>query len=76
MAKKRSYKLSDQLRQAIDGSGLSRYAISQQTGIDQASLSRFMQGQVGLSLDAIDRLSEFLQLTITTGRKPDERKGK
>jgi transcriptional regulator with XRE-family HTH domain len=76
MAKKRSYKLSDQLRQAIDDSGLSRYAISQETGIDQAALSRFVHGHVGLSLDAIDRISECLQLTITMGRKPDHKKGK
>lgn len=75
MAKKQSYKLSDQLRQAIEDSGLSRYAISQDTGIDQAALSRFIHGQVGLSLDAIDRLSEFLQLKITLGRKPGK-KGK
>lgn len=75
MAQRRSHKLSDQIRQAIEDCGMSRYAISQQTGIDQAALSRFMHGQVGLGLDALDRLSECLQLTVTWNRKPPK-KGK
>ena len=37
MAKKRPQKLTNQLRQAIEDVGLSRYAISQETGIDQAA---------------------------------------
>ena len=75
MSKKQSDKLSDQLRRAIDDSGLSRYAISKETGIDQAALSRFMHGQSGLSIDALDRLGECLQLTIILGRKTSQ-KGK
>ena len=70
MAKKQPHKLTDQLRQAIEDCGVSRYAISQETGTDQAALSRFMRGQVGLSLAALDRLGECLQLTVNLGRKP------
>jgi len=40
--KKQRLSLSDELRQAIERSGLSRYSIWQQTGIDQGSLSKFM----------------------------------
>lgn len=75
MAKKQSHKLSDQIRYVIDDAGLSRYAISQLTDIDQAALSRFMHGKSGLSLDALDRLGECLDLSITSGRKPGK-KGK
>ena len=74
MAKKPK-KLSDQLRQAIDDSGLTRYRIAAETGIDQSALSKFYLGQRGLSMEAINALGECLQLTIRLGRKP-VKKGK
>jgi hypothetical protein len=56
--------LSDQLRQAIRDSELTRYSISESTGIDQATLCRFLQGTRGMSLDSVDRLAECLGLEI------------
>jgi len=56
--------LVDQLRQAIEESGLSRYAISKATGIDQGQLSNMMRGKVGLGLENIERLLAFLDLEI------------
>lgn len=67
--------VSDQLRQAIDDSGLTRYRIAQETGISETALSLFYNGHRGLSMKALNALGEFLQLTITLGRKP-EKKGK
>ena len=75
MAKKRSKLMSDQLRQAIDDSGLTRYRIAQETGISQTALTLFYNGQRGLSMKALNALGEFLQLKITLGRKP-QTKGK
>lgn len=75
MAKKRAKKLTDQLRQAIDESGLTRYRISKETGISEATLSKFYLGQRGLSMEALNALGEFLELTINLGRKPGK-KGK
>ena len=77
MAKKRtkSNKLTDQLRQAIDDSGMTRYRIAQETGISESTLSKFYLGQRGLSMEALNALGECLQLTIHLGRKPDK-KGK
>ncbi len=71
MAKKRPDKLTDQLRKAIDDSGLTRYRISQETGISEATLSKFYLGQRGLSMEALNALGECLQLTLVLGRKPD-----
>lgn len=73
MAKKRSKKLTDQLRQAIDDSGLTRYRIAQETGIGEATLSKFYLGQRGLSMKALNALGEFLELKITLGRKPNKK---
>lgn len=71
MAKKRPAKLTDQLRKAIDDSGLTRYRISKETGISEATLSKFYLGQRGLSMEALNALGECLQLTLVLGRKPD-----
>jgi transcriptional regulator with XRE-family HTH domain len=76
MAKKRSNKLvSDQIRQAIDDSGLTRYRIAQETGISETTLSLFCNGQRGLPMRTLDTLGEFLELKVILGRKP-ETKGK
>ena len=75
MAKKRTNLLTDQLRQAIDDSGLTRYEIAKRTAIDESALAKFYNGHRGLSMEALNALGEFLQLRITLGRKPDK-KGK
>ena len=74
MTRKRA-KLSDQFRQAIDGCGKSRYKISRETGIDQATLSRFMNGKGGLSMPVLDLLGDYLGLNLTTESKLRKRKG-
>jgi hypothetical protein len=64
--KKQRLSLSDELRQAVERSGVSRYSIWQQTGIDQGSLSKFMDGERGLGMESIDKLAELLGLHICT----------
>jgi transcriptional regulator with XRE-family HTH domain len=59
---------SEQLRRAIRECGRSRYALSCETGIDQSTLSRFMQGG-GLSLAVVDKLAEALDLEIKTRKQ-------
>jgi hypothetical protein len=60
--------LSGHLRRSIRESGKSRYAISCETGIDQATLSRFLRGG-GLSLDTVDKLMNVLGLEVRPRRK-------
>jgi hypothetical protein len=57
-------KFSDQLRRAVRESEATRYQISQETGIDQATLCRFVAGTAGMSLDSIDKLMGALNLEI------------
>ncbi len=73
MAKKRTELLTDQLRQAIDDSGLTRYRIAKETGISESALAQFYNGHRGLSIEALNALGEYLQLKITLGRKLDEK---
>jgi len=74
MTKQRSRKLTDQLRRAIDDSGQTRYRIAQETGIDESALAKFYNGHRGLSMEALNTLGEYLELTIIMRRKP-KRKG-
>ena len=62
--KKQRTSLSDELRQAVEQSGLSRYSVWQQTGIDQGTMSKFMAGDRGLSIESIDKLADLLGLHI------------
>jgi len=69
MAEKR-VRLSDQLRRAVDASGLSHYAICKVTGIDKGSFSRFMAGKGWLSVEKADALGDLLRLEIVRRGKP------
>jgi hypothetical protein len=73
MTKKRTQLLTDQLRQAIDDSGLTRYRIAKETGMDESALAKFYNGHRGLSMDALNALGECLQLRITLGRRPGKK---
>lgn len=60
----KSIPFTDQIRQAVLNSEMTRYQISKLTGIDKAALSRFVNGERGLSLAAIDTLAELLGLEV------------
>ena len=75
MAKRRTKKLTDQLRQAIDESGVTRYRIAKEAGIDESALAKFYNRRRGLSMDSLDRLGVYLGLTITV-RQPGKSKGR
>lgn len=66
MAKKRrpAKKISEQLRVAILHCGQTRYRIAQETGITEATLSKFIHGHHGLSQETVDVLCDFLRLRL------------
>ncbi len=69
-------RFADQIRHAIDESGLSRYAICKQIKLDQGAMSRFMKGKSGLLMETLDRLADLLDLNVTVGRKDKRSKGR
>lgn len=75
MGKKRN-KISEQVRRAVNESGLSRYRICKTGGIDQAAMSRFMSGKMEIKIGTLDALADVLGLEIVVcgkdskGRKP------
>jgi len=74
MSKHRAQRFTDQLRRLIDESDESRYAIWQATGIDQATLCRFMTGKGGLSLEGLDKLVAHLGLELRPTRTGKEKR--
>jgi hypothetical protein len=57
--------VAELIREAIRAGGMSRYAISKATGIDQGQLCRFMQGRPGgLSFESADKVLAALDLMV------------
>ena len=69
--------LDDQLRQAVLNCGQSQYAICKATGIDKTALSRFINGERGVSMEVMNTLGEYLGLRIVADKpKSKAKKGK
>jgi len=61
--------ISDDLRRAIEASGKSRYRICKDNEIPESQMSRFMSGEVGLSLAVLDRLCAYLGLELRKSKR-------
>ena len=59
----------DDIREAIETSGESRYAIAKATGLSQTTLSRFVNGERGLSVDALETLADHLGLEVVLKKR-------
>ena len=65
----------DQIKAAIEASGLTRYQIWKESGIAQSQLSRLMSGKQGMRVETLEQLADFLGLEIIV-RKKRRRKDK
>lgn len=79
MMKKKTQKkqslISEQLKDQIEASGISRYRISKETGVAQSTISSFMAGRRSLSLANVDKIGEALGLELIATKTP-QREGK
>lgn len=57
-------KMSERIKTEIASSTVSRYRIAQDTDIAESTLSRFMSGERGLSMEALDALFEYFGLDV------------
>ena len=73
---KRRVKLSEQIRRAVKASGLSQYRISKELDVSESTISRFVSGKGGLSMEYLDALADLLDLNIAATRKRRQRKGR
>ncbi len=76
MMAKRRVKLSEQIRRAVKASGLSQYRVSKELDVSESTISRFVSGKGGLSMEYLDALADLLDLNIAATRKRRQRKGR
>jgi plasmid maintenance system antidote protein VapI len=62
---RRDEPMSDVLRRAIRESGLALLTIATETGVERASVSRFVRGERSLRLDIADKLAAHFGLQLT-----------
>lgn len=58
---------SEQIRDAIKATKVSRYSLADQTGVSESVLSRFMTGKQSISLSTLDKIADVLGLQVTVG---------
>lgn len=67
--KQKKVDFESQLKQALLKSEMSRYKISQLTGLSNAQLSYFVNGKRSLSLSAASKLAETLGFELVQKKK-------
>jgi transcriptional regulator with XRE-family HTH domain len=60
--------MTEQLRRAIDASGLSRYRICKEINLAESAMSHFMAGHHGLSFEVLDKIGTLLRLEIVASK--------
>ncbi len=62
--------LQDQLREAIEDSGLTLYRIAKGSGVAYQVLHRFARGERDLTLETASRLAEYFGMRMTRPKRP------
>ena len=62
--------LTDQLRKAIDDSGLSLYAVAKATHTPYAVIHGFANGHRDIKLETADKLAELFKMKLTAAKRP------
>ena len=62
--------LQDQLRQAVEDSGLTLYRIAQDSGVAYQVLHRFARGERDLTLETASKLADYFGMRFTRPRRP------
>jgi plasmid maintenance system antidote protein VapI len=68
MTRKRE-SMTEALRRAIAESGMAHIALARATGVQRASIMRFMHGTQSLRLDVADKLAAYFELELRPKRK-------
>ena len=68
--------ITEVLRQAIIDSRLPLLRIANDTGVQRASLSRFVRGRNSLRLDVADKLAAYFGLELSKIEKKTDKKRK
>ena len=77
MATKRKHKtdLAAEIRRAIRDSGLTPYRIATDADVDRSVMTRFVNGERGLTLDTASRICDRLGLKLRAVKRPKAKGG-
>jgi DNA-binding phage protein len=67
--------ITERIQEAIRSGGMSRYALSHRTGVDQALLCRFLKGQSSMSFETADKVLDALGLEVVIRPRHSTKKG-
>lgn len=59
---------------AIEGSGLSYYAVSQRAGVDESLIGRYVRGERDITTSTADKVMSALGLRVANGTGSSPRK--
>ena len=62
--------LQDQLRQAVENSGLTLYRIAKDSGVVYQVLHRFARGERDLTLETATKLADYFGMRLTRPKRP------
>jgi plasmid maintenance system antidote protein VapI len=62
--------LQDQLREAIEESGVIRYRIAKDSGIAYQVHNRFARGERDVTLETATKLADYFGMRLTRPRRP------
>ena len=71
----KSATMTEALRAAVRESGEPLLRIAQATGVQRASLSRFVAGTTSLRLDVADKLAAHFGIRVSRGKRPKREQG-
>ena len=66
--------ITDMLRKTIADSGLPLLVIERETGVQRASVMRFLRGDQSLRLDMADKLAAYFELELVSRKGRRNRK--
>jgi plasmid maintenance system antidote protein VapI len=72
----RASAVSEQLRSIISARGLSPYSVSRLADVAPSVLTRFVNGERGLTLDTFDRIALALGLRLAEGSRRGKPSGR
>lgn len=61
--------MTEVLKKAIAESGVPHLRLEKETGVQRASIMRFMRGEQSLRLDMAARLAKFFELELTKRKR-------
>lgn len=67
------FPIPDQLRGIIRARGLTAYELARQVETAPSVITRFLNGERGLTLDTFDRIADALNLKLVEGPRPAAR---